>query len=90
MKKALEILDRESKDAEKESALEALMASAKVYHPKAGDTIDWCRCLYPSMKVKADGLREPVKEMLGFEQTSAKSVTYFCPNCDARRATVAT
>jgi HEAT repeat protein len=89
VKKGLEIIDGTGKDEEKEAALEALMAAEKVYNPKAGDTIDWCKCLYPSMKVKADGLREPVKEMLGFEQTTAKSVTYYCPSCDARRTTVA-
>ena len=89
VRKGLEIVDGKGKDEEKEAALEALMASEKAYDPKAGETIDWCRCLYPSMKVKSDGLREPVKEMLGFEQTTPKSITYFCPSCDQRRTTVA-
>ncbi len=90
VKKGLEIVDGSGKDEEKEAALEALLASAKAYHPKSGETIDWCRCLYPAMKVRADGLREPIKEILGFEQTSAKSVTYYCPSCGTRRVTVAT
>jgi len=85
----LQIVDGEAKDEEKEAALEALMAAEKVYDPAAGDTIDWCKCLYPSMRVKSDGLREPVREMLGFEQTTPKSITYYCPSCDARRTTVA-
>jgi HEAT repeat protein len=89
VKKGLEIIDGDGKDEDKEAALEALMTAEKVYDPGAGDTIDWCRCLYPSMKVKSDGLREPIKEMLGFEQTSPHSVTYYCPSCDTRRATVA-
>jgi hypothetical protein len=87
--KGLEIVDGEGKDEEKEAALEALMAAEKVYDPAGGYTVDWCKCLYPAMKVKSDGLREPVKEMLGFEQTAPKSITYYCPSCDARRATVA-
>ncbi len=89
VEKGLAILDGEGSDGDKEGLLEALMAEEKVFDPGAGEHVDWCKCLYPSMKVKADGLREPVREMLGFEQTSPKSITYYCPSCDARRTTVA-
>jgi HEAT repeat protein len=89
VQRGLAIIDGEGSDSEKEAALEALMAEEKVYDPKAGESIDWCKCVYPAARVKADGLREPIKEMLGVEQTSPKSVTYFCPSCDTRRTTVA-
>ncbi len=89
VQKALELLDGEGSDSDKEGLLEAFMAEENIFDPGAGEHVDFCKCLYPSMRVKADGLREPVKELLGFEQTSPKSITYFCPSCDTRRTTVA-
>ena len=86
---ALSILDGEGEEAEKRPVFDAFLADEHQFESSSGERIDYCRCGYPAMKVRKDGLREPLVELLGFEQSSPNATTYYCPNCDTRRATVA-
>jgi hypothetical protein len=38
--------------------------------------------------VRNDRLREPLSDLLGFEQSSNNARIYYCPSCDTRRGTV--
>jgi HEAT repeat protein len=89
VQRALAILDGEAEEADKRSSMEALMAEEHQFDGEAGERLEYCRCGYPAMKVRKDGLREPLADVSGFEQTSASSTTYFCPSCDTRRGTSA-
>jgi hypothetical protein len=59
-----------------------------MYKPYAKERIEYCRCGYPAARVRKDGLREPLIDLLGFERSGTKSTTYYCPSCDTRRITV--
>jgi HEAT repeat protein len=85
----LALLDSEETADEKRAALESFLAHAHMYKPAAGERIEFCRCGYPAARVRKDGLREPLTDMLGFEHTGANSTTYYCPSCDTRRISVA-
>jgi HEAT repeat protein len=86
---ALAILDGEGTAEEKRYALEGFLAHAGMYKPNAHERVEYCRCGYPAARVRRDGLREPLTEILGFENAGANSTTYYCPSCDTRRITVA-
>jgi HEAT repeat protein len=89
VQRSLEILDAEGEEADKRGLLELLLAEEKQYDASAGERIEFCRCGYPAMKVRKDGLREPLVDLLGFEVGGGNAISYFCPSCDTRRATVA-
>ena len=86
---ALALLDGEGTADEKRLALERFLAQAGMYKPAAHERIEWCKCGYPAARVRKDGLREPLTDVLGFEQSGSNSTTYYCPSCDTRRITVA-
>jgi HEAT repeat protein len=85
---ALAILDGEGTAEEKRYSLESFLAHAGMYKPGAHERIEYCRCGYPAARVRRDGLREPLTDVLGFENAGANSTTYYCPSCDTRRITV--
>jgi HEAT repeat protein len=72
----------------KRAALEGFLAQQRMYKPYAKERIEYCRCGYPAARVRKDGLREPLIDLLGFERSGTKSTTYYCPSCDTRRITV--
>lgn len=88
VQRALAILDGGGDDDDKRGLLEALLADEHQFDPGA-ETVEWCKCGYPAVRVKKNGLREPIADMLGFEQSSSNATTYYCPSCDTRRTTVA-
>ena len=85
---AVAILDGEGTAEEKRTALERLLAHAALYKPAAHERIEYCRCGYPAARVRKDGLREPLTDILGFENVGLTSTTYYCPSCDTRRISV--
>jgi HEAT repeat protein len=89
IQQAIDVVDGEGDGTFKRMALEMMLAEAGQYDPDAGEKIEWCVCGFPASRVRADGLREPLKSMLGFEHSSTNATTYYCPSCDTRRATVA-
>jgi hypothetical protein len=89
VRRALEIQDGADEVEAKRVALEAMLAEAHQYDPAKEERVEWCKCGFPASRVKSDGLREPLVDLLGFEQTSSNSTTYYCPSCDTRRTTVA-
>jgi HEAT repeat protein len=88
VQRALAIVDGEGSDEDKIGLLEALLADEHEFEPD-GETVEWCKCGYPATRVRIDGLREPMADLLGFEQSSSNATTYYCPSCDTRRTTVA-
>jgi len=86
VRRALEIIDGDGSDDDKRGLLEALLADESQFDP-AAQTVDWCKCGYPAARVLADGLHEPMVDLLGFEQGPGNATTYYCPSCDARRTT---
>lgn len=85
---ALAILDGEGTEDDKHDAFDKLLADEHQFDPNIGEGVDWCDCGYPASKVRVDGSREPLTDMLGFEKGPTKATTYYCPSCDTRRATV--
>jgi hypothetical protein len=81
------ILDSDQSDDDKRGLLEALLADERQFEPGA-EEIEWCKCGYPAYKARKDRLREPLADLLGFEQGSNNATTYYCPSCDTRRGTV--
>ena len=90
VQRALAILDGEGTGDEKRGLLEALLTDEHQLHADANESVEWCACGYPASKVGNDELREPLADLLGFEQSSSSVTTYYCPSCDTRRETVAT
>jgi HEAT repeat protein len=88
VQRALAMLDGSGSDADKRGLLEAFLAEEHQFDP-GKETVEWCKCGYPAARVKADGMSEPLADLLGFEQGSGNAKTYYCPSCDTRRATVA-
>ena len=88
VQRSLGMLDGDSSDADKRGLLEALLADEHQFDPGA-ENVEWCKCGYPAARVRADGLHEPMADVLGFEKNSSNATTYYCPSCDARRTTVA-
>jgi hypothetical protein len=87
VQRALSILDSDQSGEDKRGLLEALLADERQFDP-AVEEIEWCKCGYPAYKARKDRLREPLSDLLGFEQDSNTVKTYYCPSCDTRRATV--
>ncbi len=90
VRQAIEILDGDGDRTFKRMSLEMMLAEEHQYDPDAGERVEWCRCGYPASRVRSDALREPLTDLLGFEQSSTNATTYYCPSCDTRRTTVAT
>jgi HEAT repeat protein len=88
VQRALAILDAESADSDKRGLLEALLADEHQFDP-GKEAVEWCKCGYPASRVLADGLRQPMADLLGFELSSGNATTYYCPSCNTRRTTVA-
>ena len=84
---ALAILDGEGEAADKRGLLEAFLLEERQFDPDA-EAAEFCKCAYPATKTPTGGSAQPLVEMLGFERRSDNATTYYCPNCDARRATV--
>jgi HEAT repeat protein len=88
VQRTLAILDGKGSEKDKRGRLEALMAEE--HQVEEGEsTLEWCKCGYPAYRVRADALREPLADVLGFEKGSNNATTYYCPGCDTRRTTVA-
>ena len=87
VQRALAILDSKESGEDKRGLLEALLADEHQFDPSVAD-IEWCKCGYPAYRARKDRLREPLSDMLGFEQSPSKATTYYCPSCDAFRTTV--
>ena len=87
--KGLAIIDGEGSEADKRTAMETMLADEHEYDPPGGERVEYCRCGFPAMRVRKDGLREPMTDLLGFEQSAGNAITLFCPSCDTRRGTVA-
>ncbi len=86
VQRALAILDGDSEDSDKRGLLEAMLAEEHQFDPKK-EAVEWCKCGYPASRVKKNESREPMADMLGFERNASNVKTFYCPNCDARRAT---
>jgi HEAT repeat protein len=89
VQQALGLLDGEGDDEAKRSSLEAFLAEQRQYNKRAGEEVSWCECGYPAARIRKDGLQELMSDLLTFEKGSGNSRTYYCPNCDTRRATLA-
>lgn len=90
VQQALAIMDGEGSDEDKRGLLEAMMIEMDIYTPKPTERIEWCKCGYPAMVVRREGNREPLADLLGFEENGASAATYYCPNCDTRRSLLGT
>jgi HEAT repeat protein len=82
---ALGVMDEEGTDAEKHTSLTTFLADEHQFEPSAKQKLDWCECGYPSTRIRKDGTRDLITNVLGFEQDGSDAARYFCPNCDARR-----
>jgi HEAT repeat protein len=89
VQRALALLDAEGEPEEKRNAMQRLLAHEKQFDGKNNERVEYCKCGYPAARVRKDGLRQPLADLLGFEKSSSNAITYYCPNCDTRRATVA-
>ena len=87
VRQALAMVDAEGEEADKRGLLEAFLVENSLFDPEA-ETVEFCRCGYPATKASAGGQPAPIVELLGFERNSSEATTYYCPSCDARRATV--
>jgi HEAT repeat protein len=88
VQRGLALLDGEGSADDKRGLLEALLADEKQFDPP-GETVEWCKCGYPAARVHGAGPGKSIADMLGFERASNGAVTYYCPSCGTRRATVA-
>ena len=88
VQRALALLDGEGSDDDKRGLLEALLADEKQFDP-GPESVEWCKCGYPAARVRKNGLRAPLTDLLGAELGSGNATTYYCPSCDTRRTTVA-
>jgi len=88
VQRALALLDGEGDDDDKRALLEALLADERQFDPGT-ESVEWCKCGYPAARVRGDGLRESITDMLGFERASNNAVTFYCPSCGSRRTTLA-
>ncbi|MGD0018240.1 MAG: HEAT repeat domain-containing protein [Candidatus Limnocylindrales bacterium] len=82
---ALGVLDGEGSDDEKRASLTTFLAEEHQFEPHAKQKVEWCQCGYPSTRIRKDGTRDLITDVLGFEQDESNAPAYFCPNCDARR-----
>jgi HEAT repeat protein len=89
VQRALGILDADGDPDDKQNTLQALLLEEKQYDEANDERAEYCKCGYPAARVRKDGLREPMADLLGFEKSSSNAITYYCPSCDTRRATVA-
>lgn len=88
VQRALALLDGDGSDDDKRGLLEALLADERQFDP-GPESVEWCKCGYPAARVRKNGLRTPLVDLLGGEPGSGNSTTYYCPSCDTRRTTVA-
>jgi len=77
----------ESAAADRRRLLEAFMVAEHQFDPKF-ETVDFCRCGYPAARSPAIGMPQPLVDLLGFEESAGGAITYYCPSCDTRRATI--
>ncbi len=89
VQRALSIVDGEGTEQEKHASLEAFLVEEHIFDPAAKERVEWCKCGYPAMRVRKNGLRELMTDLLGFERHSTTEATYYCPSCNTRRTTVA-
>jgi HEAT repeat protein len=87
---ALGLLDGEGTDDEKRASLTSFLAEEHQFEPSSKQKVEWCQCGYPSTRVRKDGSRDLITDVLGFEQSGSDEATYFCPSCDARRTAAGT
>ena len=87
VQRIMTILDSDQSGEDRRGLLEALLSDERQFDP-AVEEIEWCNCGYPAYKVRNDRLREPLSDLLGFEQSSNNARIYYCPSCDTRRGTV--
>ena len=90
IRQALGIVDGDGDGTFKRMSLEMMLAEEHQYDPGAGELIEWCRCGYPTSRIRGDAQREPLTDLLGFEPSSSGATAYYCPSCDTRRTAVAT
>jgi hypothetical protein len=86
---ALGVLDGEGTDEEKRALLTTFLAEEHQYEPSAKQKLDWCQCGYPSTRIRKDGTRELITDVLGFEPDASGAPAYFCPSCNASRTATA-
>ncbi len=89
VQRALAVLDAEGDVEAKRNVMQTLLADEHQFDARNKERVEYCKCGYPAARVRKDGLREPVADLLGFEKSSSNVITYYCPSCDTRRATVA-
>jgi len=82
---ALGVLDGEGTAEGKRALLTTFLAEEHQYEPSGKQKLDWCECGYPSTRIRKDGSRELITDVLGFEQIGSDTPAYFCPSCDASR-----
>ena len=82
---ALGLLDGEGTDEEKHAALTEFLTEEHQFEPTGKQRVEWCKCGYPSTRVRKNGARELITDVLGFEQTGSDAPSYFCPSCDTPR-----
>jgi HEAT repeat protein len=82
---ALAILDGEAGEEEKHTAFQGFAGESGMLEAAGEETLEWCECGYPLSRVAGDGKREPLGDLLGFEQNGSRAVAYFCPGCDTKR-----
>lgn len=89
VQRALGVLDADGDAAEKLTAMTAFLTEEHQFDGSKNERAEYCKCGYPAARVRKDGLRVPLADLLGFEKSSSNVITYYCPSCDTRRATVA-
>jgi HEAT repeat protein len=82
---ALGVIDGEGTDDEKRATLTTFLAEEHQYEPSSKQKLEWCECGYPSTRIRKDGTRELITDVLGFEPDASGQPEYHCPNCDLRR-----
>ncbi len=87
VQRLIEILGGEGEPQEKQEAMTALLLQEHQFDKAGKATIGWCECGYPAARVKKDGSRELLENILGAEPGSTDT-TFYCPNCGLRQSTV--
>jgi HEAT repeat protein len=82
---ALDVLDGEGTDEEKRAGLTSFLAEEHQFEPGSKQKLEWCDCGYPSTRIRKDGTRELITDVLAFEEVAPDEPGYFCPNCGVRR-----
>lgn len=77
--------ESETAQEDKKAAMADFAAGRGLFKPEDGELLELCECGYPLSRVDAAGERTPLSALLGYEVKDGTNA-FFCPACDAPRA----